>query len=779
MKRYVQHLIGFTLLLLISGGGKPSFKSDEAAFRNPDVRFRPVPFWHLNGHLQKDTIVKQISDVKNLCGFGGVTVLPVSAGPQHPTGKPCPGMTPEYLSEEYFDRYTDMLEASKKQGLKLIIYDDVDFPSGTAGGRLRKEYPQYVRKVISKEEHLIVGPAEFARALASSDDLKCMAVSAMNVQTKEIVDLSDAVSNGVLSWNVPEGEWRIMFFNCRYNTNPLVDYMEPEAVAKVLTMTYDEYGKRFDKYFGGVVDKVFFDDVGYVAMEKTWTPAITRLFEEKYGKSAACYYPALYYDIGPETEAARVAFYDLRAELLAEGYPRQIAEWCEAHGLESMGHPPGNYAINSTDMHGDILKFYRHTQVPLADYIFYYGHGRSGFKQVSSAADMYDRPVVGAEVCGAFPADMDSSMLFRVALDLFVRGVNYLVPHGMWYDPDPEHVRIPPLISAYNPRLAPALKRYSDFTARSCMMLQGGRRVADIAVVYPIASAQAFSRLDEKQELGKRGDAAPAEMDYHRLGELLTTALRRDFTLVHPESFLNDKLVREGDCMVLNNEENRQTYKLLIVPGGRVLSAETMGRIRDFYEHGGRVLATSMLPVKSAEFGQDEKLREHVEAVFGDVNEQKQGVVRTSAEGGKALFVSELNVESLEKALLELEVSPDVAFGKSGSGSVTCGEKTEESPIVFEGPEMSIPGEREGSFSYIHKQKDGKDIYLFANSTDNHFRTSVFLRGALSLQLRDPFTGEVRAVESRKIERNGQIYTCFDLDMEAVSGVFVVGIPDN
>lgn len=42
-------------------------------------------------------------------------------------------------------------------------------------------------------------------------------------------------------------------------------------------------------------------------------------------------------------------------------------------------------------MHGDILKFYRHTQIPLTDYIFYYGHGRDGFKQVGSAADLYDR----------------------------------------------------------------------------------------------------------------------------------------------------------------------------------------------------------------------------------------------------------------------------------------------------------------------------------------------------------------------------------------------------
>ena len=45
--------------------------------------------------------------------------------------------------------------------------------------------------------------------------------------------------------------------------------MEPEAVECCISMTYDQYAKRFGRYFGGVVDKVFFDDVGYVSTAKS------------------------------------------------------------------------------------------------------------------------------------------------------------------------------------------------------------------------------------------------------------------------------------------------------------------------------------------------------------------------------------------------------------------------------------------------------------------------------------------------------------------------------
>ena len=269
-----RHALILVPAALLLTGAKPA-DSLRATFADPGAEYRPVPFWHLNGRLSSDEIVRQIEDAKNLAGFGGVTVLPVSPGAQHPTGKPCPGMEPAYLSREYFDRYEEMLRISERLGQKLIVYDDIDFPSGTAGGRLLREYPRYTRKLLEMQEFEVCGPARFEHPLAVSDTLRCMAVSAMETASRRIVDLGAAVRRDTLAWDVPDGVWKIMFFNCRYAVHPLVDYMEPEAVECCISMTYDQYAKRFGRYFGGVVDKVFFDDVGYVSMERTWTPAIT------------------------------------------------------------------------------------------------------------------------------------------------------------------------------------------------------------------------------------------------------------------------------------------------------------------------------------------------------------------------------------------------------------------------------------------------------------------------------------------------------------------------
>jgi hypothetical protein len=105
-------------------------------FKNPPGKYKPMPFWHLNGQLSDTIIDRQMNDVKNASGFGGVTVLPVTGGKVVGVSPAviAPGMSPLYLSNDYFKYYGRILADAKKLDLNVVWYDDLDFPSGSAGG---------------------------------------------------------------------------------------------------------------------------------------------------------------------------------------------------------------------------------------------------------------------------------------------------------------------------------------------------------------------------------------------------------------------------------------------------------------------------------------------------------------------------------------------------------------------------------------------------------------------------------------------------------------------
>ena len=734
-------------------GAQQSVTGWKSEFANPSSQYRPVPLWHINGKLTTAEIEKQMDAAKSLSGFGGVTVLPVTAGKQHPTGKPTPGMEPPFLSKEYFSRYIDILEAAKKKGMQVILYDDVDFPSGSAGKLMKEQYPGDLLKYLEKTDTLVTGLATLNLNLRSEP---VMSVVAMNVKTFERLNLSRFVRDKKLQWKAAAGEWRVMIFYCSKSNHKLVDYMSPSAIKKYLPLTYGAYEKHFKAYFGNTIRQIFYDDVGYVAKERGWTPDFNKKFKAIYGKDPDIYYPALYEDIGPETAAARVALNNTRAELLAEGYPRMVSEWCDKNGLLSSGHPPGNYQIQPSEMSFDIFKFYRHSHIPLLDYIFYHTHGREGFKLISSAADVYDRPVVAAEICGAFLEDkFDTLMLFRTAMDVFTRGVNFLIPHGMWYDYRPEAVRIPPLISSYSPKTGPALPNYSNFVARSCYLLQGGRRVSDIAVYYPVASLQAFFKFNSGNK--PWGTYAPKEADYLSVGDLLTRELHRDFTFIHPETWLSSQCKLSGKTIELGNKMNAQTYTVLLVPGGKVISVRAMEKIQSFYEQGGTVIATSMLPSQSAEFGSDGKVSAIVKLMFGIdpaiPMQTGETIFKRNSKGGQLAFIPKPDAAALSVAFNRLGIAPDLIFE---SLPKLNNDKTE--------------------VSYIHKVKENKQIYYFANSSDTPVKTFVELRGKLTPELWFPGNGTIKPVTAAvSVKKGDQVYTRIQLELPAVTSVFVVG----
>ena len=152
-----------SVLLFLFALGKSQISVQD--FKSPPKQFYPQPFWHINGEMTDTGIVRQLTDAKEKCGFQGVAVLPVTE------------TKPEFLSENYFARYRTILKTAKKLDIKVILYDDITFPSGTAGKKMREKYPSEIRKLLSKKDTLINGGKTFQTALPK--DL-LMAAVAMN-----------------------------------------------------------------------------------------------------------------------------------------------------------------------------------------------------------------------------------------------------------------------------------------------------------------------------------------------------------------------------------------------------------------------------------------------------------------------------------------------------------------------------------------------------------------------------------------------------------------------
>jgi len=736
---------GLALLFGISAGGLTGIvqASDSGLardFKTPPDQFKSMPLWHLNGTLTSEEIASQLKTAHDKSGFSGVAILPVSA------------TLPKYLSEDYFAMYGKILENCKALGMKAIFYDDINFPSGSAGGLINKKFPDDRACRLDKWEEEVAGPVEWKGTLPNGI---FMGAVAMNTQTLERRNISGEARDGHIAWQVPEGKWKLMIFTCVRGAN-LVDYLCPESIDKFFSITYDEFYKRFAPYFGSTIFTTFFDDVGVRGLERrVWTPAFNEKFQKKNGYSPVPFYPALWYDIGPDTDAVRVALFDFRAELMAEGYPKKVHDWAAAHGIESSGHAMGQYHPQPALLGGDHIKFYRHSDIPMMDAIHGYGHGRPGFKLTSSASFTYDRPLTAVEIYGNYGV-FDKVMMYRAGMELFARGANLFLPHAMWYDPEKVHIK--PLISDFNKDIGPSLPGYNEWVGRSSLLLQGGRHVADVGVLYPVAAMEAYARLDAFVDSKEKGSVHPGlfmpkETDLNGVSDCLTGSAQRDFTYLHPE-ILNERCDVAGPTLRLKNKANHEEHKVLVIPGGRVIYWSNLKKIKAFYDAGGKVVATTCLPSKSAEIGHDKDVVEAVNQMFGAAprtpSPDKSFTKQTNAAGGAGYFVPALS--GLAAAIDDALPVPDVRFAEHG-------------PAV---------DQRKGMLSYLHKVKDGRNVYFVANSTDNPVDTEMTVRGKMTLQRWNPYDGSIAPMEGTAIVEGGVSCTRLHIKLAPVDSVFLV-----
>lgn len=787
--------IAFCVLLAVSTGCSVSMakKDMKKEFSNPSGQYRPQPFMKLTGKMTPELMIAKLN-AAHAAGMGGVSAELSSSA------------TPAYQSKEFYLLYRDILEHAKSLDMQVVFYDDVDFPSGKAAGRINSDYPHLRAQMLRLTEKNTSGDASLKNVLFDYPG-EYVGTVALNPVTHQRIDISDQMTDKKVSWEVPSGEWKIMVFSMEQG-GPLIDYMNEESVDKYIELLYEPLASHVGEYFGTVLEKTFFDDVGFLYHTNPWNKNIDTLFTERYGKDPLIYYPALWYDIGEETLSARNAFFGIRSELIGGVFTRKIAEWCENHGLKASGHAGGNYEPNPNLLYGDPFKFYKYQQIPMQDMIHGYPYGRPGFKLISSVADLNNRGIVASEIFAAYTSrELDRKMLYRATMEAMVRGVNFFIPYESYLPWQPIAGAIPTLEGEkYN--LIAEFPNYTAWAGRSNSLLQGGRRVSDIALIFPIESLEAVSPFTSKKDIdpssvvvprrnstflgfGASSDepfVMPTERvtttildsasnivhksnDYNKISDLLSNQIRRDFTYVSSQEFVTDKFQIENGTVFMNTPDTWQRYKLLILPSSQVISVEMLQKMRDFYLAGGRILSTAELPFKSVEFGKDAEVGVLIKEIYGVDSQPSERFLRENQAGGKLLYLPKTTIETLTEAINQLLPDGDVIIQPIEKLT----HKDRGDVLIGVDVYKDLPQKLLGAFSYIHKVKDGLDVYLFANSTNEPINTQVKLQGKKKLEKWDPHTGTFEQWPTKCVEENGHTYTVVDLSMDPVNSVFAVG----
>ncbi len=122
--------------------------------------------------------------------------------------------------------------------------------------------------------------------------------------------------------------------------------------------------------------------------------------------------------------------------------------------------------------------------------------------------------------------------------------------------------------------------------------------------------------------------------------------------------------------------------------------------------------------------------------------------------------------------MLETSATPCAGLGAALEDALP----TPDVQFATRGPTVDT---RKGMLSYLHRIKDGRNIYFFANSTDVAVDTEVILRGDLKLQSWNPHTGATLAVERDPVQENNQPFTRVRLQLGPVKSVFLIDLPET
>lgn len=451
-----------------------------------DIR-SPVPFWFLNGHVDEWHIVREF-EMMSEKGISEVIV--------HPRY----GIQIEYLSDDWFRIFGWCVREAKKRDMHVWIYDELNWPSGTAGMSVMKTDPEYRGKYLAVEARPVseVDIDSFDPGVCAS----AAEIRGGSIAETRLIETADALRELSGGWHV---------FVCRLRHDPFyIDTLSWDAVNCFKQLTYEQYFARFGSEFGKTIRAVFTDEpsiywvsVGYDDWNLPYTRDFFETFEAEYGYSPQPMIPYLFYP-GRNGTAFRADYWEHAGRLFNERYHGNLGAWCGEHGIIYTGHnnheEPLRYQIR---FQGDMFGTMREMDIPGVDHLGKQTLGNSwisviGHKICSSEAHISGKARCMSESFGCMDWDTTYTNLKRVTDWQFAQGINLLIPHAMYHTISGMTKRESPPSFFYQ---SPHWEDFAEFAAyvrRLEDMLCGGRHLCPVAVLYPSSGLWASYQSDRK-----------------------------------------------------------------------------------------------------------------------------------------------------------------------------------------------------------------------------------------------------------------------------------------
>ncbi len=698
----------------------------EREFANPPSEYRLAPFWFLNRDLKDDELVRQIKEMhdKGVDGF----ILHA----RH-------GLLTPYLSEEWFQRIRTCIETAKRLDMKAYLYDENNWPSANADGKIVAENSAYrMSGVFMTHRFDLKAGEKVSLKIETMDEL--VAVVAYPLREGKVEGfwsagqlLNDYIKDGVLEWEVPKSsDFRVYVFSRRFLTSGLffgaaVDTLNPDAIRRFIELTHKEYAERFKEEFGSTIWGIFTDEpaMDYNPQEAIpWTSRLPALFERRNGYPLYKVLPALFENVGPFTPMVRAHFRDTVTEAYVEAFFKQIYEFCDKVHLNFVGHVLSEGELYQHTRHqGDFFRGAQYMHFGGVDFLceLTWPHEDAlwglnnlvGPKFASSAAHLLEKPRVMSEAFGlASQWGISLNTLKWLADWQIALGVNLIMPHAFYYSiqgfrkwecPPDEFYRVP---------FWKYYRKFADYIARLCYLFSNGNHIADVALLYPIKSM--WATIDPKPT----PETEKIIAGFNKTSEALLR-VGFDYDYVSEEILQQRAIFQRGLIWIMDEtcSDVLEEYKALVIPTTTMLSWGTVELIEDYLEEGGKVIALGSLPHTSFEAGEDKELLDRLASLFGvpveeaklNVEGMEKKIYRRKHEKGEAIFVRgahNLPQEELEETLFKLLtelIEPDVLIleDKKPARDIVC----------------------------LHYNKGEKSFYFFANTSR---RRSVTFQAKLS-----------------------------------------------